>query len=241
MLSLVQSEYIKGRRSFGRKSLVLLPLLTVLLALLLMGGRLSQIAAYNWWYMLLLPTVVALVCINLTAPEKGTQFFNLAVLPVSKAKIWLAKIWTGCSYVLAANLLVFGLTTILGIFFGSQYPFWRGILAALVLTLTWIWQIPLGMFLSTKFGSAATLLGVLAVNMICSLQTIAGGSLWFIPFAIPARLMAPLIGMNPNGLPLAFDSPLHDTSVLLPGLLISAALFILLLFITRAWFDCRST
>lgn len=239
MIPLVKSEYIKGRRSFGRKSLILFPLLVSLMAVVLMGGQLTQLGAYNWWYMMLLPAVVALVCINLTNPEKRMQFFNVAVLPIPKSKIWLAKIWAGCSYVLAANLLVFGLTTVSGLFFGAQYPLWRGMTAAFVLSIAWAWQIPLGMFLSAKFSSVAAFLGILGANVICSIQPIAGGRYWFIPFAIPARLMAPIVGMNPNGVPLASDSPLHDTSVMLPGLLITAGLFALLLFGTKKWFEGR--
>ncbi len=239
MVRLVKAEYIKGRRSFGRKSLVLFPLLVSLMAVMLMGGQFTQVGAYNWWYIILLPTVVALICINLTAPEKRMNFFNIAIIPVSGTRIWRAKVLTGCLYIMAANLLVFGLTTISGIFFNAQYPVWRGMSAAVVLTITWLWQIPLGMFLSIKFSSVTTLLGILGINTICCIQDIAGGSLWVIPFAIPARLMAPIIGVNPNGIPLSADSPLHNPNVILPGLFITAVLFMVSLLLTTRWFNDR--
>lgn len=239
MVNLMKSEYIKGRHSFGRKSLVLFPLLTALMAITLMGGSLTQIGAYNWWYMMFLPTCAALICIHLIGQEKRMQFFGVTVLPVQKGKVWLAKAFTGCSYLLAGNLTVFLLTTLSGTFFGSQYAVWRGIAAALVLTLTWAWQIPVGMFLAARFSSVVTFLGILAVNIICSTQDIAGGSLWPIPFAIPARLMAALLGINPNGVAMAPDSPLHDTGVVLPGLLITAALLVVSLLLTKIWFERR--
>lgn len=240
MVNLIKSEIIKGRRSSGRKSLVLFPLLVALMAIVLMGGEFTQVGAYNWWYMMFLPTVVALACINLTGPEKRMQFFNVAILPMPKGNVWLAKVWAGCCYIFTGNLIVFGLTTLSGAFFGAQYSLLRGIAAALVLTVTWAWQIPMGMFLSTKFNSVVTFLGILGINVICSIQTIAGSRLWFIPFAIPARLMAPILGINPNGVPMAPDSPLHDFSVVLPGILITAALLVISLLLTKNWFNGRS-
>ena len=240
MVNLIKSEVIKGRRSFGRRSMVFFPLLVTLMAIILMGGGFTQVGAYNWWYMMFMPTLAALICINLTGPEKQMQFFNVAVLPLPKGNIWQAKVWAGCCCIFTGNLMVFGLTTISGIFFGSQYSVLQGIAAALVLTVTWAWQIPLGMFLSARFNSIVTFLGILGVNVICSTQNIAGGRLWFIPFAIPARLMAPILGINPNGVPMAPDSPLHDSGVVLPGILINAVLFVITMLLTKIWFHDRS-
>ena len=84
MISLIRSEIIKGRRNFGRKGPYIFPLLVTLMGNVLMGGQLVQIGAYNWWYRMLLPTVLVLVCINLTIPEKRMRFFNVSVLPVPK-------------------------------------------------------------------------------------------------------------------------------------------------------------
>lgn len=240
MGNLIRSEYVKGRRSFGRRSLWLFPLAVVLMSTLLMSGRQSQIGAFNWWYMIILPTLVALVCINLTGSEKRQHFFNVSILPISKAKIWDAKVLTGCSYIFFANLLVFGITSITGLFFEQQYPVLSGVAAAFVLTAVMAWQIPLGLFTSARFSSYLTFIGMLGFNFIFSIQTFAGGKLWIIPFSIHARLMAPILGINPNGVPLEADSPLHDTGVILPGLLITAVLFVVMLLVTRKWFENRS-
>lgn len=237
MINLIKSELIKGRRSSGRRSLVVFPLLVVLMAIVLMGGEFTQVGAYNWWYMMFLPTVVALTCITLIEPEKRMRFFNVAILPMPKGNVWLAKVWTGCFCMFISNLMVFGLTTISDIFFGSPYSIWQGMAAALILTVTWAWQIPLGMFLSSKLNSVVTFLGLLGINVICSSQNVAGGNFWFIPFAIPARLMAPLLGINPNGVPMSADSPLHNFHVMLPGILITAALFVVSLLLTKIWFN----
>ena len=44
---LIQAELLKGRRSFGRKGLVIFPLLVSGMAIFLMGGQFTQIGAYN--------------------------------------------------------------------------------------------------------------------------------------------------------------------------------------------------
>ncbi|MBO0453025.1 lantibiotic immunity ABC transporter MutE/EpiE family permease subunit [Candidatus Enterococcus murrayae] len=236
MGKIIQAELLKGKRSFGRKGIVLFPLLVSLMAIFLMGGQFTQIGAYNWWYMLLLPMVAALICNNLIDSDKQLSFFNVNILPISAKKIWQGKIWTGVLYLVFGNGLVFGLTTFSGLLFPAQYPVWRGAAAGIVLTVCWLWQIPFGLFLANRFNSIVTFLSILFLNIFCSSQTFAGGNLWYLPFAIAPRLMAPIIGINPNGVPLAAGSPLYDTSVIVPGLIITVSLFVLGYCLTTKWF-----
>jgi hypothetical protein len=107
MSKIIRGEMLKGKRSFGRKSLILFPLLVSGMAIFLMGGELTQIGAYNWWYMLLLPMVVGLVCTNLVDADKRLGFYNCNVLPISPAKMWHGKIWTGLLYLAFSNAVVF--------------------------------------------------------------------------------------------------------------------------------------
>ena len=240
MGALIQSELIKGRRTFGRRCIFIFTLAIALFSSILMGGNLTQIGAYNWWYMILLPVSLALLCTNVIESEKRNHYFNILVLPKPKERIWQAKILTVLLYLLAANTLIFVFTSIGGYIFGAQYPVWRGICAAIVLTWTVAWQIPLGMFLAVRFHSSVTLIAFIGLNVICSGQPIAGGNMWYIPYAIPARLMAPIIGVNPNGIPLEANSPLQSTNVILPGLIITLILFVVVSLITSMWFIRRS-
>lgn len=237
MASLIKAELIKGKRSFGRKSIIILPLFAAVMAIVLMGGRLVQVGAANWWYMVLMPCVIALICVNLIGPEKRQQYFNLLSLPQPKTQVWRAKIVTGCASLFAANLIVFGLTAITGVLFDAQYPFWSGLAAALVLTVTCAWQIPVGMFLASKLSSGFTLVVILLVNVFFSTQIFAGSNLWLIPFSIPARLMAPILGVNPNGVLLSPGEALLDSGVILPGILIAVALFTVSSVATSIWFS----
>ncbi len=237
MFDLVRAELVKGRRSFGRTCIFAFPLAIALMAIALMGGRFVQIGALNWWYVALLPAVVALICVNLVSPEKKHGFTGMFALPTSKARMWGAKVLAGCFYLTVANFILFGLTTLTGLAFSSQYPVYQGLFAALVLTITCAWQIPLGMFLACRFSPALTLISILVVDFICSGQPLAGGPLWFIPFSIPARLMAPLLGVNPNGVSLQAGDALLDPSVIAPGLAITAALFVIACMATSVWFS----
>lgn len=237
MSKIIKAELLKGKRSFGRKGIVLFPLLVSGMAIFLMGGQFTQIGAYNWWYILLLPTVVGLICNNLIDSDKQTLFFNVNILPIAPSKIWQGKIWTGVLYLLVGNGLVFGLTTVSGLIFSAQYPIGCGIAAGIVLTICWAWQIPFGLFLADRFSSVVTFLSILFLNLFCSSQTFAGGDLWYLPFSIAPRLMAPIIGINPNGVPLEIGSPLYDRGVIFPGLIITIVLFIAGYFLTTKWFS----
>ena len=224
MRQLVAAEWIKGRHSFVRSGLWLLPLLVCVLAIVLMGGQLVQVGAFNWWYVMLLPAFVALFCTQLAGQEKRAAWFNVLALPVAPVKVWRAKIYMGCGYLLAANLAVFVFTSIAGLVFGAQYAAWRGLAAALVLTVAFAWQVPLGLLLAARLGPVAAFLGILLPNILFSSQPFAGGTFWLLPFSIPARLMAPLLGVNPNGVPLQAGSPLLGPWVLLPGLFVALGL-----------------
>lgn len=240
MARLIYAEVLKGHRSFGHRSLIIFPSLVTMLAILLMLGQQSQIGAYNWWYTLCLPATVAFFTMQLTNVDKQLKDYNLKVLPIAAKKIWLIKILTGCLYLILANCISFGFSTLAGIIFGSQYPAGRGILAAFVLTITWLWQVPLGIFLVAKFNGTISFLILITVNIIFISQDFAGGSWWWIPFAIPARLMAPIVGINPNGVPLAENSFLWDRTVIIPGMLITLVLFFIITFLTTKWFVGRN-
>lgn len=237
MGALVKAELVKGRRSFGRKAVIVIPFVVVVMATILTGGRLVQVGAANWWYTVLMPAAIALICVNLIGPEKKQAFFNVSALPLPKTKVWWAKVLVGCGYLFLANLIVFGLTFLVSLLFGVNQSFASGITAALVLTATCVWQIPVGMLLATRFNTAFTLVIMLVLNFMFSMQPFAGTSLWMIPWAIPARLMAPILSVNPNGVPLHAGDALLDPGVILPGLAIAAVLFGAVGVLASVWFS----
>lgn len=72
---------------------------------------------------------------------------------------------------------------------------------------------------------------------MASVFTIADGNLWWlIPSSIPIRLMSPVLGILPNGLPVESGSGLGSGNVILPGVILSVFWFLLLTILTGAWF-----
>ena len=67
----VRSELIKNKKSFDVKMLVIMPCVTVVLAILMMSGNYVQMLAYNWWYLIFLPFVVSYVGGHLIHREKS--------------------------------------------------------------------------------------------------------------------------------------------------------------------------
>lgn len=66
----------------------------------------------------------------------------------------------------------------------------------------------------------------------------ASESYWmYIPWSWGMRLMCPIVGVHPNGVPLEKGSPLLDPSVIPMGIAISIVIFLLLSFATAFWFS----
>lgn len=236
MLNFLQSGWLKEKHSFNKVVVWLAPVLTILLALLLMGGRYLQSGAYNWWYTMLLPGCFTMFSAFTVAREQKKNRHGLLGVAVDKKKLWLAQIIL-CTLLLLTTCLVFFIgITLGGLLFGQTIGIGASFIASVLLFVTTAWQIPLWMFVAEKIGTFSTVLISLLCNfgvaVLCAVE-----SFWWIPFSIPARLMCPIIGVLPNGLRVEVGSNMEDPSVILPGVLIAIMLFILLTIATAAWFQ----
>ena len=106
MLNFLQSEWLKEKHSFNKVVLWLGPVVTILLALLLMGGRYLQSGAYNWWYTMLLPGCFTMSSAFTVAREQKKNRHGLLGVAVDKKKLWLAQIVL-CTLFLLITCLVF--------------------------------------------------------------------------------------------------------------------------------------
>lgn len=238
MFNFLQSEWLKQKHSFNKVVLWLAPSLTILLAFLLMGGRYLQAGAYNWWYTMLLPGCFTMFSSFTVAREQKKNRHGLFGVAVDKKKLWLAQIILSTVFLLTTCLVFFVGITLGGLLFGQTISLAASLLASILLFVTFAWQIPLWMFITEKVGAFATVLISILCNfgvaVICAVE-----SFWWIPFSIPARLMCPTIGVLPNGLRVEADSKMVDSSVILPGVLITSLLFILITLATSCWFQKR--
>ena len=99
----LKSENLKHKRTFTRTLIPLAPVMTVLMTLL--APMWFQVNAFNWWYVLLYPGFLTLLCVLVEHKDSGKKKYQTVfTLPVSLSKIWLAKIETTGLYVLLAGI-----------------------------------------------------------------------------------------------------------------------------------------
>lgn len=212
-MRLYRAENLKFRHTVTGKLWILMQTLTLLLAYGISRGN-GISSAYNWWYTLMLPGMVTLSACMIG--EKDRKGKNRAVLslPSSPGKVWDAKILVGMKTLLLANLLGAAAT---------------------------LWQIPLCLWMSQKWG----FLPALILNMILngSGPLAAVTPYWILdPWAILPRLMTGIIGILPNGLPampgsMTYTPGITDNSVIIPGVMVMIAWLAVLWGLSRFWYE----
>lgn len=234
----VRSTFLKQRRTFNRILLWLAPLVTILLSLLLMRGRYLQAGAYNWWYMLILPGSFTMSAAMMAVRERRKNRHGLFGVAVQKAKLWNAQVLVGTFDLLVTCVLFFAFVTVGGFWFGESVLPARSLAASIVLFVTYAWQVPLWMFLAEKTGVVATVFASLVCNSLAAVAA-APESCWWIPFAIPARMMCVCIHVLPNGLPMESGNPLADGAVIVPAILLAISWYAGTVLATTFWFERR--
>ena len=238
----LQAEHLKHKRAFVRKLIVLAPVITILMNI--PGPLWYQINSYNWWYILLCPGFLTLVCALLEQRDNGKlKYRAVFTLPVDLKKTWGAKIGIAGFYVTLGNLLFLALNLLGGYLMLAVYkiPLAIGILQAAAGTfciiLASLWEVPLCLWLSKKTGIFWTL--VLNVGLGSILGILASTSeFWiFCPYSWVPHLMISVLGIMPNGVPAEVQNaqlPLGEIAV---TLVVSAALFLILSWITAKEFE----
>ena len=228
MLKMIKAEHLKSRHTFGKYLPVIFPIFTLFLVYCLMRGNMLPEGTWNWWYAMLLPGMLAILCHLGMTKEKKMHYFNLYCLSIPVSKYLLGKMiyWGFC--LLLANFLIFIGTWIVGDLFGTTISVIEGLGGFVLLTITYLWEIPLCMLLSSRFGMFTSIFSCMVLT-IGSVVAIAHSELWWVlPSAIPIRLMCPVLGIMPNGLLVPEGSKLLDTNVIFPGILISLVWFVLM-------------
>ncbi|MEG0180004.1 MAG: lantibiotic immunity ABC transporter MutE/EpiE family permease subunit [Oscillospiraceae bacterium] len=236
MVNYLKAEFLKQKHLFIFKLLWIAPLVTVILPIVLMGGNYFVEGAFNWWYTMILPCTFAMMIAFTTSAEKKYNRHSLFAVCVYKKNLWISRILMLTIILLFVNLIFFAFMIASCAFFGIYVPFGSSFTACIVLFLTFAWQIPIFMFISEKLGSFFSIIISFILNLGFGIL-FAPTKLWYVPFAIPARLMCPIIKVLPNGLPLKAGDSLSSSSVVFIGIIITAALYIIFSFITTVWFS----
>ena len=238
MLNLVKTEYIKLHHTFGERLPVIAPVFTLCLVLPWTYGFGDAVFAgvWNWWYTLLLPGMLAVFCYLAMNKDKKINYYHLKAASVPVKKCLMGKMIYASLGLLSANFLVFVGTWLLGSLVGWSVPVMAGFCAIFILSATYLWEIPLYLFLSARFGLFAVAFVCMALHIFTA-SLLAGSSCWWVlPASIPARLMCPVLGILPNGLAVSAGSHLLRYDVLAPGILLSLLWFVLLAGLTLEWF-----
>lgn len=95
MAAYFKSEALKARHSFLKKLVFLAPVFTIVAVLFLSRAYFHQ-NVYNWWYVMILPGMISVVC-TLVAGQDG-KMKNMAVmsLPVDLKKCGCPRYFCAC-------------------------------------------------------------------------------------------------------------------------------------------------
>ncbi|MGQ3478706.1 lantibiotic immunity ABC transporter MutE/EpiE family permease subunit [Paenibacillus sp. TY11] len=240
MQQYLAAEHLKLKRTFTKKLVWLAPIVTLLLCTGLMGGKMLQSASYNWWYFMLLPGALTIMCSGVVQKD-GKKLNYRAVLGVSVdlTRVWYGKIGVCVRLLLVSSIILFIGITLGGFVFSSSLTLAGSVAASLILFITFLWQIPLCLFLTDRVGMFATLIINMVGHVACTILFATSSVWWATPYAIPARLMCAVIKVLPNGLAVPSGDPLLDKSVIVPGLVITICLFIILSILTAMSFRKR--
>ena len=166
MGSIIKADDLQFKRTFGKLLPVIAPTITLRLVLALTGGLADAFpaGAWNWWYATLLSGTLAVMCYLSVTKDRKNCYYNLKSLPVSGRKLVFGKMIYLALGLFAANVIIFLGAAIGGAIFGSTIPVGGAAIATILLTLSYLWEIPVYLFLSARFGMFADI-------FICLLYT----------------------------------------------------------------------
>lgn len=238
MINYIKAENLKLKRTFTKKLVVIMPLISLLIALL--SPIWYEINAFNWWYTIILPGYIALLSFLVhQKEEKKLNYTGVMCLHVDLKKVWMSKV-----LLLAKFIFISCIILSLGILPGgvifpitNTIPAISIIIAGFVIAITSVWQIPLCLFIAKKAGILPTIFINTLFGIVLNLFTVDKGIWIACPYSFTSRLMAPILGILPNGTLGKANSPLLNTNVIFPGVVLSIILFLILTFITSYWFS----
>lgn len=245
MLNIIQAENLKCKRTFSRKLIILAPLFFAIYAICIMffitdGSKYYISMVFNWWPLIFMPIGTALLCALAHMREKKAGNYKSSYLyNVSKTEVWFSKISVIASYTFISTIELFIVVILSNILVRDTSISTISMFEAA--TVCWVVSlvlIPIHLFISSLFGTAVSIItsiiGIIA-GVIASTE-----SFWIlIPWSFGLRLMCPIIGVHPNGTILPEGSPLLSADLVVKGIIISLASFIVISFVTSIWFKKR--
>lgn len=237
MINIIQSEYIKYKRTFTRKLIIIMPLFAIMMALLTpLQFFINQV--YNLWAIIFIPIGIALQgTLAVMQEKKAGNCRNLLVHNISPARLWIGKIIVMSIHVLL-SILVLTVESIVVFHIVSKeiIPWGRILESAGIMWLTSIVIIPLQLWVATWKGIFASMMfGFLGLGF--GLFAVAKSYWIYIPWSYAARLMCPILGVGPNGVALEVGDSLLNPYVIPVGLMVSIIALVVFTISTALWFN----
>ncbi|SFA53907.1 ABC-2 type transport system permease protein [Parageobacillus thermantarcticus] len=243
MLNMIQSERLKYKRTFAKKLVYIAPFFFVLYAIITMPTINSEYnyfeyTVFNWWPLIFAPLGTSLIAsLSAMREKKSGNYRSLRCHDISIIRIWFSKIIVIAYYTLLSTIELILLLIILKLILPNSISSATVvILASLTIWITSLAYIPIGLFFAERFGTVISII-VSVIGIVLGV-VMASESYWmYIPWSWGMRLMCPIVGVHPNGVPLEKGSTLLDPSVIPMGIAISIVIFLLLSFATAFWFS----
>ena len=235
MIDIVKSEFLKNKRTSTNKFILITPFFSLILSALWGGG---QNGAYNWWYAMFLPGMLALISAQTITKEKNLSYKWMLLYPQSKERIWIGKILYISILLVFTNLIFMLGAEVFALICGSTIPLRANILGTIVLIFTFLFNIPIIMFLTAKFNIFLAVIFNLGMTIFGIISYGSGINLILkiLPYGTSSALMVPILGILPNGLPAPEINSMPNRTGVLGSTLISIIIFLILAILTTIWF-----
>lgn len=196
---------------------------------------------FNWWPVIFIPTGTAVLCaLAELRDRKAGQYRSLRAQEVAPSLLWYGKISAIAFHTLLASAMLIVAATAACLIV-SQID--MKVIGTIVLASVLLWfvslaLIPLHLFVAFLAGPFASIVlgfvGLLA-GVLAAVQPY-----WIaVPWSWPTRLMAPVIGVHPNGVLLPEGDPLLDPAAVPTGLAAAALFLLATAVLTAAGFQRR--
>lgn len=231
----LRSENLKYKRSFSRKLIFLVPIITAFVAVIFGGIGNFQAQTIYWWYTFLLPGTVAIYCSLSEKKENSVRYQTFYTLSIDLEKAWYARVFVIAWYMLLTGIILVLPAASMRIWAPAicQISTEKLLLASICIVVMSLWQIPILLFLNKRMGILLPL--IINCMLTLAISPLANTNLWFlIPYSWVSRSMKRIIGLDVNGTMTAVSST--DSFDFAIGLLLSVLMFMLTVVITAKKF-----
>uniref|UniRef100_A0ABS3IRV5 Uncharacterized protein n=1 Tax=Bifidobacterium asteroides TaxID=1684 RepID=A0ABS3IRV5_9BIFI len=248
---ILAAEIMKGRSAAPRRMALAFPLvLIIIVACFAFGLHVWMPSWINYWYVLLLPAMTALISVAVANIDGKQQWRTTLSLPAAPVLVWWAKIVYCLLLVGLAALLALGLSAVMVAVSGAKGPSLADfVVSALMLVLACSWMIPAGLALTARFGVLIGFGLPYMADLLVSITFWGSQRLWpFLPPAAMINLPVPFMKVMPDGVPLETEdnSPIKAALSVFGGQSLTALVaclvwFLLLSVLTGIWFSWKET